>query len=328
MKLYTHIPQPTPDFSINHHSVGVSIGSCFATNIAQHLQHDGFSIVANPLGVVYNPASIERTIAILTQRKELREQDFFQTSDYRWNSYYLHSSCAASSPQLALKQLSKKQQEFMAALSTAQYAIITLGTAWVYEHAQTKEIVTNCHKQPENIFTRYKMSVDDIVCAIQKSIQYLKQLRADIRIILTISPIRHLRDGAFENTISKSALFLALERLLQIPNTYYFSAYEYMMDELRDYRFYAEDLIHPSTVAVQYIYNKFADAFYSDATKLIAKQSNGIKKFLNHTFFTAPNEHTKRTIQNYINTCKTLIETYPQACLTDELEKLNLLLKS
>ncbi len=237
------------------------LGSCFSDNIAQKLQAHAFSVVANPFGTLYNPLSIAKMIEILSPL-QLPPQGEGYYHDGLWHSFLHHGRFSHADRATFEQQIAESIQISRKAIQEATTVIITFGTAWVYE--RNGEIVSNCHKLPEKEFTRRRLSIEEIVATWQPIVEtFIAQGK---RIIFTVSPIRHKRDGFHENQLSKSTLLLAIEQL-QTLGAEYFPAYEIVLDELRDYRFFAEDMLHPSQVAVDYIWERFSDTYFSTSTR-------------------------------------------------------------
>ncbi len=264
------IPHSKQELTYNDHFL--LLGSCFSDNIAQKLQAHAFSVVANPFGTLYNPLSIAKMIEVCTSDTT---QSSLLMGGQEGGFYYsfLHHGSFSHADRATFEQnIAESIRIGKEALQKATTVIITFGTAWVYE--RNGEIVSNCHKLPEKEFTRRRLSVEEIVTTWQPIIKdFTAQGK---RIIFTISPIRHKRDGFHQNQLSKATLLLAIEKLLQhsLPQrgelegaSAYFPAYEIVLDELRDYRFFAEDMLHPSQVAVDYIWERFSDTYFSTSTR-------------------------------------------------------------
>ena len=256
MKLRTELEIAPYEWQIDHSTKIFSVGSCFADNVAARLAGGGFRVEANPFGVMFNPASVADTIERIASGNQFTESDFCSDGG-RHFCYSLHGSFSSSSLPDSLARANRALGDGHNSLLVADLVIITLGTAWIYE--REGRVVANCHKQPAAQFTRRKMSVEEIVerfCALIDGVLKGK------RILFTVSPIRHLKDGLTENSLSKAILRVAIDELCRrYPDRcHYFPAYELLVDDLRDYRFYAEDMLHPSKQAVDYVWRKFAAA--------------------------------------------------------------------
>lgn len=270
MEFRTLIDIPEAPFRISHRQHGLLAGSCFAASVGQRLERMKMPVTVNPFGVVYNPASLVRTLEILEKNDPVTENDLTEHNGL-WFAFTHHGSFAAPEKTDALTRINHSITAGHIALQNADYLILTLGTAWVYERAETSEIVNNCHKIPAAAFRRRRLTVEEIVAGFDRLFE--KPLYRGKKIILTVSPIRHLKDGLAENQLSKAILLVAVHRLAEkYDNVHYFPAYEILLDDLRDYRFYERDMVHPSTVAVDYIWEKFCGALVSeDALKLFRR---------------------------------------------------------
>lgn len=319
MQFKTTIDIPHSSFEISHTLKGMAIGSCFTTNIGNRLQAAKFPILVNPLGTVYNPVSVAQTIDLLLGEIPFGEQDIFFANDV-WQSYFLHTSFSRVEKQEVIRSFNKVRNNFLKNFQSLDYLFLTLGTAWVYELNGTKQIVNNCHKTPSSQFTRKKLSVEECVSVLEKSILRLQKINPNLQVIFTVSPIRHWKDGAHENQVSKSTLFLAIDSLQKsMQNIGYFPAYELLMDDLRDYRFYEEDMLHPSVTAVEYIWEKFSETYFSIETINLNANIEAIQKATKHRPFNANSESYNLFIQNTIAKCKTLSKKYPYLDFSEEI---------
>ncbi len=261
MNFRTQIDIPHSKQELTYDERLLLLGSCFSDNIAQKLQAHAFSVVANPFGTLYNPLSIAKMIAVISHNYPLSIINC-QLFDGLWHSFLHHGSFSHADRETFEQKIADSIRIGKEAIQEATTIIITFGTAWVYE--RNGEIVSNCHKLPEKEFTRRRLSIEDIVTTWQPIVEtFIAQGK---RVIFTVSPIRHKRDGFHENQLSKATLLLAIEQL-QTNGAEYFPAYEIVLDELRDYRFYAEDMLHPSQVAVDYIWERFSDTYFSPSTR-------------------------------------------------------------
>ncbi|MFN7327416.1 MAG: GSCFA domain-containing protein [Chitinophagales bacterium] len=277
----TLINIPAPSFQIHHQHQLLLVGSCFTKHIGTYLNRCQFSVLVNPYGICYNPFSI----ASAAKAQPLNEFDFFENEGI-WRHWDLHSEFAhqdLNSAKATAHQLHQNASRF---LNKTDVLILTLGTAEVFHLANQNRIVANCHKMPAKHFDRKRLSVSETTDILRSSFQELREKRPNLNIILTVSPVRHLRMGAIENQRSKSVLLLACEELSNsLPNTYYFPAYELIMDDLRDYRFYEKDLIHPSDLAVEYVQTCFAQTFFQKETIALITQIEKIRQALEHRPF-------------------------------------------
>jgi hypothetical protein len=264
-----------PNKTIDHNSRIVMLGSCFAENIGKKLIDCGFNVVMNPMGILYNPISIFSTLSRIIEGREFTENELFQHNGL-WASFMHHGSFSHSDKSEALKLMNEKLHQGHKQLKNATHLIITFGSAEVYEHNGL--VVSNCHKLPSREFTHRLLSIDEIITS---SIS-LSSLNPQLSTIFTISPVRYLGNGAHHGQINKATLLLATEQLCQTTGAKYFPSYEIMMDELRDYRYYAADMIHPSEIAVEYIFERFTATYLTEEAIRTAEEVLKIKKSLSH----------------------------------------------
>lgn len=271
---------------IAHDGAITMLGSCFSDNIGRRLQDALFDVEVNPFGTLYNPASIALALQDLINCREFCINDLFEYQG-RYHSFSHHSSFSGVNADDVISRINDKIDGASERLKRSRVLIITFGTAYVYEYKKTQSVVSNCHKLPASNFSRRSMAVDEIVSLWSKLIVKIREINPEINIIVTVSPIRHLADGAHENQLSKSTLLLAVEQLCNsFGDVIYFPAYEIMMDDLRDYRFYASDMIHPSDVAIDYIYEIFSQSFFKEETNNLAQECEKLTRRLRHRHMT------------------------------------------
>jgi hypothetical protein len=261
-----------PGFQLDYQSNILFMGSCFASNMGQLMAERKFNTEVNPFGACYNPASILACLQILYQRKELSLADLgFNNGLYY--SFFHHSDFSNANAEVCLNNINTRCKRASEVLLKCDVAFITFGTSWVFEHKALGQIVSNCHKLPAAVFNRRILTVSETEKQVEKIVELLLQINNKIEIVLTVSPIRHLSDGAAGNMLSKARLITAVhaaaEKYQQVG---YFPSFEIMLDDLRDYRFYNADMVHPSDVALQYIWQKFADTYIEkNSRKLIVE---------------------------------------------------------
>jgi hypothetical protein len=263
------------------------IGSCFASSIGTQMERGKMMIMINPAGTVYNPVSVSNTLDSITAGKEFIKDDLY-FYDGMWLSFCHYTDFSSEDPEKTLEKINSKLKEASFFLKNSSFLFITLGTARIYRWKKSGLVVSNCHKIPSVQFNSELLSVKEIVDLWTKQLDKLSYLYPKLKIIFTISPVRHLKDGAHGNQISKSVLFLAVEELLNHPSRpQYFPAYELVMDDLRDYRFYDDDMIHPSIPAINYIWEAFSGSYLDDTAIKIWNEALKITKACNHRFNTA-----------------------------------------
>jgi GSCFA family len=276
-QLQTLVNVPAPDFSVNYNHNIFLLGSCFATNIGERLEKLKFRSITNPFGVIYNPASIAQSLELLISDKIFAENDLDYYNDL-WFSFYHHTSFSSVSKSKCLENINSVLINVSHKFPKADVLFLTLGTSWIFRNKASGRVVANCHKIPSKEFVREFLNYDESLAMLTQQFDKLFKLNGNIKIILTISPIRHWKDGATENMRSKAALVLAVKELeKKYNNVFYFPVYEIFMDEMRDYRYYASDMIHPSAFAVDYIWERFSHTFF---TSLTQNQTGEIEKFL------------------------------------------------
>ncbi len=296
MKFQTNIPLQEVSTQFDYEDKILLLGSCFSENIGKRLAYYKFQSITNPFGILFNPVSIATVIEAAVHNKTFTEVDVFKIEGV-WKSFVAHSDLNALNRLQAVINLQEAQQQLREQLQTASHLFITLGTSWVYRHIESDSIVANCHKVPQKEFSKELLSVDAVTQSLSKTITLIKGYNPNINITFTISPVRHLKDGFIENTQSKSHLITAVHQLVNDKNILYFPAYEIMMDELRDYRFYTLDMLHPSGQAIDYIWGKFMEVYTSAKAKNIAKEVHAIQKGLKHRPFNAESDNHQLFVQ-------------------------------
>ncbi len=310
MELMTRIDIPASEWKMETGAKVLLVGSCFADEVGQRFVRGGFEAMVNPFGTLYNPASIAVNLLRALSEKEVElprssiipsvgasistwgtpvdrcgarrltgvGHTVFEDAEGRWHSWLHHSSFSSTDVATVVERINSTTHRVADFLRGADVLIVTLGTAIIYRLKETGMLVANCHKQPDSLFVRERLNAYDIVDQWQMLLQLLESVNPNLKVIFTVSPIRHKRDGYHVNQISKGILLQAVDEILklngQLPNSKcgYFPSYEIMMDELRDYRFYADDMIHPSTQAVEYIWQRFQDTYFDNKTKdVVAK---------------------------------------------------------
>lgn len=288
MQFRTQISILKSNNPIDYNSKILSIGSCFAENMASKFDYFKFQNETNPFGIIFNPVSIEKLFSRICNEDLFTEKDVFFYNE-RWHSFEVHSDLSNSDRQELLESLNKAITETNKQIKEVTHIIITFGTSWVYRNLESTEIAANCHKVPQKQFSKELLSVDTIQQSIQNTINLVHALNPEINFIFTVSPVRHIKDGFVENQLSKSHLFTALHSVLNTEhlkrNTEYFPSYEIMMDELRDYRFYNEDMLHPNQIAINYIWKLFSENYISQESTAVMQEVDEIQKSLRHRSF-------------------------------------------
>jgi hypothetical protein len=282
MKFRTEILLPPASPSLSHSDGVMLLGSCFVEHLAARLQNAGFVTSLNPFGVLYNPDSIARSLRDILQERVFTADDLF-THEGLLHSFAHHSRFSGTHPAEVLHLINTTLRDASDSLRQAKYLIITFGTSNVFRLERSGEVVSNCHKLPAQLFREEKLSIRHIVESWTPLIKELLSFNPQLRILFTVSPIRHLKEGAHGNQLSKATLLLATEELVQsCPQCSYFPSYELLLDDLRDYRFYADDLTHPNKQAIDYIWEKFGDVYFNQQTAAAVQEEERKRKALNH----------------------------------------------
>ena len=281
MKFRTELPSPKFPFQISHNDRILLLGSCFSDHIGTFMIQNKFNVLSNPFGTLFNPTSIANAIK-MTMEPERFTKDYHYFFNNQWVSFAHHGSFSNSVEDLFLARIAQQWNVTKSFFKKTDYLFITFGTSYCYKFLERDLVVANCHKIPNTKFAKFRLTIDEIVQIYQEIITKIKEINPSVKIVFTVSPVRHLGDGFHENQLSKSVLHLAIEHLIDGENIFYFPAYEILMDDLRDYRFYAEDLCHPGENAIRYIEEIFANSFFSQTTKEKLKKIEKENKFLNH----------------------------------------------
>lgn len=278
----------------------LTIGSCFSDAIGSRLLSNKVNTLVNPFGTVYNPYSIHKVIGHATSNSQVSQELLARRKDCVFH-YDFHSRFSAANQQMLIKILQAAVSHAHDFLSKTKWLIITYGTAWVYELNDTNSIVANCHKMPQNLFKKYLLTQKKMVDSFENMYMDLKAINPEIEIILTVSPVRHIKDTLELNSVSKSVLRIACHTISeQHSDVHYFPSYEILMDDLRDYRFYKADMIHPSDVAEDYIWQKFVDGHFDDELKVFLAKWKDIASALNHRPFNPGSEPHQKFVAETI----------------------------
>lgn len=283
MKFRTEVDINESDKKIGLEDCIFSIGSCFATEMHEKFSEGQIQSFNNPFGTIFNPYSVYQAIRQIYDAKEYQENDLILANE-NYISLDHHSSFDSRYAHKSLAKINQNIEDANQFLQNTSFVIITLGTSYIYEFLPKKRLVANCHKIPQKFFEKRFLSHQEITNSINKTIEILTDIcKNDVQILFTVSPVRHTKDGIVENQLSKSKLITAIHEVIaNHQHCHYLPIYEMLMDDLRDYRFYKDDLIHPSSQAVQYIWEKFGNAYFSDETKVFINDNNKIVAALNH----------------------------------------------
>ena len=301
LQFTTKIPIGKFENPITYESKLLALGSCFSENMAEKFQYYKFQTATNPFGIIFNPVSIENLVKRAVNKLDFTESDIFFHNEL-WHCFEVHSELSNSDKDAFLENLNEILAVTRNQLESLSHCFITLGTSWIYRNVASEQIVANCHKVPQKEFTKELLSIAVIEESLANIINLIHSINPNCNLIFTVSPVRHIKDGFVENTLSKAHLITALQSILKTENcslnTEYFPSFEIMMDELRDYRFYADDLLHLSKMAVDYIWERFSEVMISNESKLTMEEITTIQKGLAHRPFNPNTESHLRFVAN------------------------------
>lgn len=321
----TEISIPKAEKQLSYRRNALMIGSCFTENIGNFLQNHYFPILTNPCGILYNPASIAGCIEFLVSGKQLASSDLFFANGL-WNSFHFHSRYSHPDPETALSGMNNSLSLASEKLKSASHLFLTFGTSWVYREKEDLSIVGNCHKLPANRFIRERLSVEEMSDQWIVLLDRLFATHPGLSIVFTISPIRHLKDGSYQNQVSKSSLFLLVDNLLHHlgpEKGSYFPSYELVMDELRDYRFYASDMLHLSEMATAFVQEKFIDVYLDPESKEINFLVGKIVKSLTHRPFQNQSPAYQNLLSRLMEEATSISAKYTDINLNDLIIEIN-----
>lgn len=299
------------------------VGSCFTEQIGKKLAAHKFDVLENPNGILFNPISIAKAITSYAEGKHYTEDELFYYNEL-WASREHHTQFSNIEKEAALKNINESQQIAIDFVKNTDWILITLGSAFVYEWKdidtnEYKNVAANCHKIPTDKFNRRLTNSSEIISVLQKMQKAILAINPKAKFIYTISPVRHLREGFIENNRSKATLIQAVHELINDENIFYFPAYELIIDDLRDYRFFAEDLVHPNYAATNYVWEKFVPVVIDDASQQLMAMINEINAAINHKAFNPTSEAHKKFKKNIFFKIKVMQQKYSHLCLTKEL---------
>jgi len=314
----TELPPLQFPFQISHADALLSIGSCFTENIGKRLSTLKFNHLINPFGIVYNPVSMAEQLEWLLSKNEYSDSDLFENQGL-WHSWLHHGSFSELDKFTAIKKMNQSLQQAKQQFTNISRLLITLGTANVFVYKKTEKIVANCHKMPGQVFEKRRLTVAEIVESLLPILQKINAQHPDLQIIFTVSPVRHIRDGLVENQKSKATLLLAIDQICQeLQFAHYFPAYELILDDLRDYRFFESDMIHPNETAIEYVWERFREAFFSMETKQLITKIEGIVQASRHRAFHPQSEQYQAFAQKQLDKINQLEQVYTFLNFSDE----------
>ena len=312
MKFQTSIPLKKQTRNLIDYDANILLlGSCFSENIGNKLNYYKFQHIQNPFGILFHPKAIEQFITNVINGKTFTKEDLIYQNE-RYHSFNAHSSLSEVDENMILNNLNSQISTTQKFLENTTHLIITLGTAWVYRFIETDKIVANCHKIPQKKFLKELLNIVEIAESLEAIVSLIKSINPNITILFTVSPVRHLKDGFVQNMQSKSHLISAIHEVVNVrKNIHYFPSYEIMVDELRDYRFYAEDMIHPNQTAIQYIWERFTGVWFAENTASTLKEIDIIQKGIAHKPFNTKSEEHKKFLHNLSLKKELIISKHP-----------------
>lgn len=308
MQFSTSIPIEKYQFPIDYNSKIMSLGSCFASTMAEKFEYFKFNNVVNPFGIIFNAVSIERIVERIVNQEVFTENDIFLHNEM-WHCFEVHSCLSNPDKVVFLSILNELIEQSNNLIIDLSHCIITYGTSWVYRNIETNQVVANCHKMPQKQFTKELLSSETTQKSIEKTIALIQKINPKCHFIFTISPVRHIKDGFVENNVSKSHLISAIYNS-KFTNQNYFPSFEIMMDELRDYRFYAKDMLHPSQTAIDYIWIRFFENYINEKEFETMQKVCAIQKALKHKPLNENSDNHQKFLQELREKIKHMQETY------------------
>ena len=324
MKFKLTLEATASNLQIGYQDKILLIGSCFTENIGAKMQKHLFHVHENPHGILFNPMSVHNALRDYIQCKQYGKEDLFELNEL-FNSWHHHSRFSDITADAALNKINESIRAAHDYLKEANQLVITLGSAWLYclteiAIGQQGLVVANNHKAPATWFEKRLMQSDELTSVFQSLVKDLQKFNPGLQIIFTVSPVRHLREGLVENNRSKAVLIQAVHDIIaSTAGTYYFPAYEYVIDDLRDYRFYAEDLVHPNYAATQYVWEKWVETFYHSSTQQIMKQVAELQLAIQHKPFNKDSQAHQVFLQSCLQKTKDLMNLYPYLPLQNTL---------
>ncbi|PJX22853.1 GSCFA domain-containing protein [Psychroflexus sp. S27] len=310
MQLQTEIKLKDGEPKINYGSHLFVLGSCFSEHIGDRLSASQLRVLQNPFGILFHPFSLENFINRVVEQNFFTEKDIFHHNGL-WHSFDAHSKMSHQNPDVVLEKLNEAIKSSFEFINKSSHVLITLGTAFIYRHIEKGEYVANCHKIPQKNFDKELISSTQIQQSLWRMIKCLKSINPEINLIFTVSPVRHQKEGFVENNRSKAQLISAIHHIVEKEESSYFPSYEIMMDELRDYRFYKSDMLHPNETAIAYIWEKFTATWMTADTLKIMEKVDKLQRNLKHKAFNPDSEAHQSFLQKVEKQKKELKKRFP-----------------
>ncbi len=315
-----HLSFPIKSFEskLNYKQKLLFVGSCFAENMGELMQQSKFDAVLNPNGILYNPQSILTAIQRYMSNEKYLEKDLFYANEC-WNSWEHHSRYSNPNKEICLAELNEQLNVAHHQLKQADWLFITFGSSFIYKHVETNQLVGNCHKVPQQQFEKLFLNSSAVIADYKILIEKLKDFNPKLKIVFTVSPVRYVRDGVIENNLSKAHLLATVHQLVNdYSNLFYFPAYELVIDDLRDYRFYKTDMVHPNEQAIDYVFQKLRDVLFDSETIDTFEKVTDILRASTHRPFNRDSDEFNKFKSTYLKRCKELQESNPTINLKKE----------
>lgn len=320
MDFMVDIQIPTPKETINYREPILLTGSCFTEHIGNSLQELKFDVLQNPHGILFDPASVASSLVSYVQNKQYTANDLFYLNEV-WQSWQHHGRFSNIDQDTSLQQINASQQRAHEFLKTAKWLVITLGSSFSYRLVENGQPVANCHRAPGQWFRKHLMTIEEINTVLDNSLYQVLKFNPSLRIIFTVSPVRHIRDGVIDNNRSKARLIEVVHHLVnKFDRLYYFPAYELVIDVLRDYRFYDIDMVHPNYPATSFVLDKFMKHFTDGESQQVAAEVQKIVIARKHKAFHPATEAHKKFLKAHLDKAKELQERYPFLKLQEEID--------
>jgi hypothetical protein len=320
MEFFLPFQIPSFPFQISYHHKILFLGSCFSEEIGNKMAEMKFNVLQNPNGILYDPQSIADAVFSYINNKIYKEEDLFELNDL-WHSWKHHSQFSGVNKNEVLQKINVSQSRAHFFLKEARFLIVTLGTAFNYRLKNTGDNVANCHKAPSALFEKNFLSTKEIIEHLSNAIKALQIFNSEIKIIFTVSPVKHVKDGLVENNRSKARLIEAVHFLVEENgNVLYFPSYELVTDVLREYRFYKNDMVHPNETAASYVFEKFCNSFMNDETKNIMNEINKIFSAVSHKPFLKESIAHQKFVDSQLENIRKMEMKYPFINLSKEKE--------
>lgn len=324
MQFHLSFPVDKLEPGISYNDKLLLMGSCFAEEIGEKLQEHRFNTLINPHGILFNPLSITKALTTYLDGKLYTKDDLFQHND-TWHSWDHHSRFSGTTPEAALEQINTAQQAAINAIEQADWLVLTLGSAHAYVLKEGSRLVGNCHKVPGASFYKRMLTVEEIVTALDNVMHRLFFRNRKINILFTVSPVRYVRDGVVENNLSKAILLQAVHHMVnKFARLWYFPAYELVIDDLRDYRFYKDDLVHPNAAAVNYVWEHVVNAAISSGSHPLLHTIAAVNHAAQHRPFNPQSSQHQQFLRTYADKVKQLMQAHPHLDWNGLLERFSL----